>query len=556
MMKRYLGATALVLVLGAPAYAQTTIGQFTDVGGVLQDQSNSIVVNAPGVSATAVGSQTIRNEANVVGPTAFVGVSDQFTIEQGAGVAPGQVTGPVTQSATNVISANGITPSVVANVVAGGNQSAGNVVNSVNVVPLANATGSIVQNSTGSTLTATNAMSATVQNGNSVVNGSNGSSAGFQNAFGTINTVGLSVTTGATVALDQKLGGVNSVTATNSAVANTIASGSTTLDPAVQNIAQTSQIGVNQAAVSGAGTTVLTGGQSTLGGLETNLTFGNTAVGYTGAVGSPTYGIGSAAPGNGVAVVSGVTQQASLGLNNVEGGAGVNLSLDPGAVALGAGFTQSTDGTDITVATPTGNLPNVVNGMAARTNEGSATISGVARTQASDAFTQSLSNQQNTLSTGGTLSGTLTQSASNVTQGGAAAGGYVTPGLTNAVVAEANVGPGAINNVSQNANQSFNAASGVGTGTGLTLNQTATNLTVGNGNVQVASGTNSANISGAVQLSSLSANTATLGAASGTITQTSGNITLAGSNQLGSSTSYNSSVSGVQQATSSVNVIK
>ena len=97
-------------------------------------------------------------------------------------------------------------------------------------------------------------MSATVQNGTAAVIGTDfNGGPGFQNAFGFLNTGGVLVINGGlangetTLNLQQKFSSPNNITATNSAIANSVASTSgTTLDPTVQNLNQLSVVGAQQ----------------------------------------------------------------------------------------------------------------------------------------------------------------------------------------------------------------------------------------------------------------------------------------------------------------------
>lgn len=561
--KRYLGATALMLVLGAPAYGQTNIDQFTNATTV-QSMGNSAIVSVPGVVANSFASQSASNQLNAVGPGAYVGVSDSFVINQSSGAqSTSALFQPlVSQTAVNAIGANSTAPAV-ANVAAGGNQSATNAVNLANFAPLAGANGSLTQVVANNTLSASNSMTATVSNGNASVLGSNGEAPGFQSAFGSLNTAGVLVDTTATLQLQQKLGDANSVSATNSAVANAIASGSTILDPAVQNVGQTSGVGINQLSLAsnGAAAVALDGSQNGTtpqdGFIPDPLlvNIGNTVAAYTGPTNTATYNLGApGVGGNGIAVVSGVTQSSSFGLNNVSGGADVSLSLSS-TLDPGLGFNQSVDGSNQHLSTAGGNsLPGVVNGIVARTDQGTATITGVARTQASDAFTQSFTNQQNALSTGGSISGTATQTVADISaptpQGYGTVAGY-----TNAAVANANVGPASLAGVSQNMNQTLNTVSGGGAA-GLTLGQDATNVALGGNNVQIAGGSNNASITGAQQLNTTGVNVASVGAASGLLSQNATSVTLASSNQLTNTSGFNATVSGSQSSSSSINVVK
>ena len=123
-------------------------------------------------------------------------------------------------------------------------------------------------------------------------------------------------------------GYANSISATNSAIANSIG-GSNILDPAVPTLKQSSGVDVNRMSLvtsNGAATVSLTGSQNGTTPQDGVLpdrfqvTAGNTAAACTG-VNNGLYKIGANNPGNGVSTTSGVPQNAGFGLNNVSGGA-------------------------------------------------------------------------------------------------------------------------------------------------------------------------------------------------------------------------------------------
>ena len=588
-MKKYIGTTALLAVLGAPAFAQTVIIQ--DTPGILQNSQSLSVITSPGVVVSSILGQESTNVANGVGTMGAFGVGSPYTVSQTAGVpSTSTLFGPpiLSQEAVNVNAAQSTAPAL-SNVTVGGNQLASNAVNLANIAPIAASTGVVGQIVSNANLQASNTMNATVTNGNASVIGADGSGgAGFQTASGSLNTGGALVTRSTDLKLNQMLGDANTVTAINSAIANSTASGSTLLDPSVQSLNQSSMVGINQmgfASANGAATVGLSGGQNGTTPQDgifpdrLQVTIGNTAVAFTGTP-APDYNIGSNVAGNGIATISGVTQNASFGLNNVSGGANVSINLaagaapvvDPGVPGYGFafgpadGFTQSVDGRFLgnspingpnqPVYTASSNvLDGVVNGIAARTNTGSSSISGVQGT-----LTQGYNAQVNSLTTGGTLAGTATQAATNIQQTNLVYGQSPIPviGYANAVVADTVAGPASITNVSQRMDQTINLAASSGTGAGgLALTQTGGNIQLGSNNVQVALGSSSAAITGAQQLANSALNVAALGGGSGTISQgTTAPVSLAAVNQLGSLSSYNASVSGFQSSSTAVNVIK
>ena len=632
-----LGAMALAIVLAAPTYAQTLINQLPGADTPpdevpIQSAINNADLSAPGTSESSFAGQQpdplkkYSNGLNILGPTAYFGVSTIYTINQIAG----DITVPsiVQQTATNSIvvdNAPNLQPAL-SSVTAGGFQQASNAVNSANFAPnqgsLGNPTlskGSLTQLVSLATLSATNTMSATVYNGTASVIGSalDGTGApGYQQAFGTLNTAGVLVDISTTLALQQKMGGPNSITATNSAIANSIVSTSATLDPSVLTLNQASIVGVNQIDFKSVSSTPdpiytptdtvtnLSGFQpggllpvdaALLPGYPVGLTatIGNVAVAYTGPTVGPNYNVGAPGTGgDGAAVVNGVTQSTMFGLNNITGGAGVSLNLDglplpysSGPPATGwqtanlpktgvpynpvtDGFLQYVDQTTIKLATLyDGDLQNtggaklkgIVNLLGARVNNGSASITG-----GGPYWTQSFTNQLNSIDVGGTLSGKATQAALNMDQGGitGSSNGVSYQGYVNLAVANANTGPVSLTAVSQNMNQSLNTVSGA-YGVDFTLNQAVTSpvrgCTLCSNNIQVAAGTgsNTATISGAQQSIYNSVNVAALGGISGasTITQTTANVNLSAVNQLVALNTFNASISGIQSASTAINVI-
>ena len=559
-MKKYIGTTALLAVLASPAFAQTVIDQ--TASGIAQNSAASSVIFSPGVVVNSVLGQESTNVANGVGVLGAFAVSSPYTVLQEAGP------GIVEQNAVNTNIA-GSNASAVANVTVGGNQLASNLTNFANIAPGAGSTGAIGQIAGNTELFASNTMLATVQNGNASIVGANGlGGAGFQTAAGALNTGGVLVTDSTALKLNQEVIDRNTITATNSAIANAVASGLPTLDPSISTLNQKSSIGVNQmtfTSVAGPASVALSGAQNGPVSLNNDSllgTLGNTAVAFTGTP-APGYNIGTNAPGDGIAVISGVTQNASFGLNNVSGGTGVSISLAAGAgappPAIPLGFTQTVDGLalggDPVVTAPGNVLPGVVNGIAARTNTGSSTVTGVQGT-----LTQNYNMQLNSITTGGTLAGTATQTASDILQTAPVYTGGPLPviGYANAVVADTVAGPSTITNVSQRMDQTINLAASTGTGAGgLNLTQTGNNIALSSNNVQAALGSTSATIAGAQQLANSALNVASLAGAGGTITQGSGGtISLSATNQLAAVSPYNASVSGFQSSSTAFNVIK
>jgi hypothetical protein len=624
-------AMMVAALFAAPTYAQTTINQLP--GDVEETPVQTVINNAnllaPGTSLTSMAGQNGVNDLNQIGPTAYFGVSTFYTINQQAGDSTSIPPSTVTQTAANSIVVNNLPQLALSTVTAGGFQKAANSVNSANFAPnqgsLTDPTvsqGLLTQVVSLATLSATNVMSATALNGVASVIGNNGVDShgnpipGYQQASGFLNTAGVLVNVSTTLALQQKMGAPNSITATNTAIANSQISTSATLDPSVLTVQQSSVVGVNQIDFqsvvdsNGAATQTVTNlsgfqpggltpyvngviGGGTGNAVGLSAVIGNTAAAYTGPTNTATYNIGAPGTGgDGAAVVSGVTQNTVFGLNNITGGAGAGLNLSGLALpydavtstgwvtaalpstglpynALTDGFLQYVDPATIKVQTindvNAGVPAGVVNLIVARVNNGSAAITGTVRTSASDPTTQSFTNQLNSIEVGGTLYGKATQVALNMDQSGlgASSNGVGATGYSNLAVANANTGPVSLTNVSQNMNQSLNTVSGA-YGVDFTLNQAVTSpaarsCTLCSNNIQVAAGTgaNAGTISGAQQFISNTVNVAALGGVSGnsTITQTTSNVNLQGVNTLASLNNFNSSISGYQSATTAINVI-
>jgi hypothetical protein len=658
-MPLYLGAAALLLVLAAPALAQTLIIQdnnSSSFSSPTQTDSNRTVVLTPGSAVTSAASQQAGTLYNAIGPAGALAVSGPFTITQAAGAYDlnGVVTtGSVDSTASNLTGAGDAMFPALSTVAAAGSQSAANAVNLASIAPPAAATGSLTQVVGYATLDASNGMFGVVADGAASVLGSDEAGGpGVQQALGTLDTAGVDVTNAADLTLSQELTGPNSVTAVNSAVAHSIAAAAA-LDPNVRSLAQSAGIGVNQLSVASTGasaTATLDGSQNVPSGAPTTITVlvpvqetvsnpspppstivvtrfvpeervaiagitavvGNTAVAYSGPA-SPTYGLDPAAGGTGSASISAVTQNASVELNSVVGGAGVSLALtdtlDPADGFLQTAIGSAIDGPSL-VSTPYGNvLPNVINGIIATTGTGSATITGTALAAANAAATQSFSNEQNVIMTGASLSGTAMQEVRNVSALPGVPGlafGLDAPGFYNVVLASASTGPAGIADVSQSLGQSYNTAQSASS-SGLALDQNAESLVLASNNLQLATGSTNATIAGAVQslnssvnvaalgpsldlaltqsagtaatpigivnsnqlqtnglgtslagqqFATASLNVAALGSFSGSLTQTATAASLTNTNTLGANAGFAASLSGVQQAASAINVIR
>ena len=577
---KYISATAMLAVLAAPAFAQTVIIQ--DLPGVAQNSGASVSISSPGRLVSSIETQESTNLANTVGFGGAVGVASPYSISQTAGAPSISAFGNplVIQNAVNQNSATSTAPAL-SDVTVGNTQTATNALNFTNIAPPSGSTGSISQIVSNAAFNASNAMSATAQNGNASVIGAGAG----QTATSMFNTGYAVVNTSTDLTIKQRLGDANSISATNSAIANSL-SGSNILDPSVQNLKQSSSVDVNRMSLpssNGAAAVSLTGSQNGTTPQDGVLpdrfqvTVGNTAAAFTG-VNNGSYNLGTNASGNGISTISGVTQNAGFGLNNVSGGANVSIAMqlnptpvnDAGtplygfAFVPGDGFTQSVDGTFIgnapgkvgqPVYTPAANvLDGVVNGMAARTNTGSSSVTGTPAT-----LTQGYSMAINTINTGGSLSGLGTQAAKGIQQTNSVymQGPLPIGGYANAVVADATNGPATIKDVSQSMDQTINLAKAAGTAPGIALAQTGSDIRLASNNVQVALGSSSATISGAQQGANSALNVAILGNVTGTISQsTGGTVALTAMNQMASLSAYNASTAGVQVSSTSINVIK
>ena len=624
-------------IVPAPAALTAIVPSFT----------SNLTLSSPGTSVVSVLGQVAQGTYNAIGPTFAVGVGvpnlpavggpplntsipSSYDIQQGAGTftvivsnTPTLLSGSVTLNAVNQNTVNNAGLPALSSVIAGGNQRAVNSINVANIAPAESSTGSLTQTVGNTLLNAQNLMTATVQNGTATVMGQASKDAPppTQYASGTLNTGAVFVTgnttydilgnllTANTLTLTQKMTAPNTIYAINTAIANAVTSASSQLDPSVQNLGQISFLGVSNLGLAGTGqgTVPSAGDGLTLDGSQTTLTspangvnnllayLGNTAVAYAGnpATANLANAFGAFNPAilsNGIASVSGVTQNTTVNLNTVyqlADNPATDLNLANSANAA-AGFTQTANGATVNVQlignTPFVNAGDTVafNAILANSNIGSASISGVS----SQAFT----NLQNALGAGGTLSGKATQTAVAFTPAAAWLGGRLTTlgapaalgtaynngatfgaGYANVAIADTISGPSSVTGLTQTMDQSLNSVTG-GSANGLTLNQVAggsasanaaNNVNLASNNLQVALGSTTAAISGASQSVSQSLNTMTAGPTSGLIlNQTAGNagvvasptLTVASNNLLYASGPSNASVSGSQSGLGSVNV--
>jgi hypothetical protein len=609
-----LSAIALPLVLAAPASAQI-INQpsLSDGSAVIL---NLQPLSIPTTSLSEMIGQSGINYWNspIIPPggiISYMGIGPNYSIFQESGSVDNNYTLELT--VRNSITVDNALLPALSTVIAGGYQTAANYDNRIYIAPLPGATGTLAQVASFVTMSATNVMTATVTNGNASVIGNAGVDLngapipGFQQAYNFLNTAGVLADSdsgasnpASTLAFVQKLGAPNTLTATNLALANSVDSTSTTLDPTIATLHQDSQIRVHQfdiqSVVDGNGDPTVTntavdgfqGGGLTRAGDEVGLTaiIGNVAVAYTGPTNGADYNIGHpAVGGDGTAVINDVRQNTVFSLNAVTGGPGAGLTLSgsppagwvtanlpwTGAPAgVGDGFLQYVDANTISVQTQYdndahntsgANLTGIVNVLAARVDIGSASITGTVRTQASDPTTQSFANQLNSISIGGNLSGTATQAVLGPYSQQDIGPGAVYRGYVNVAVANANNGPAGLTNVSQSMSQSLNTVRAP-SAVDFNLTQGAVGpdergCILCSNNIQVAAGSSQATISGAQQFLNNTVNVAALGGLYGNsnITQNAYNVNLSAVNQLATLTAGNASISGIQSSFNAVNVI-
>ena len=213
------------------------------------------------------------------------------------------------------------------------------------------------------------------------------------------------------------------------------------------------------------------------------------------------------------------------------------------------------------------NLKGVVNVIGARVDNGSASITGTP-TDLTQSFTLNLNSLGGLKSSQalGTLQGMATQAVMNLNEstitGTTPQASYV--GYVNLAVANANVGPATLTNVSQSMNQALNTVAAA-QGVNFNLNQEVTTglregqaCTLCSNNIQVAAGS-SATITGAFQSIRNTVNIASIGSLSGnsTINQATSNIVLGGTNQLiALPTTMNATINGIQVNTSAINAVQ
>jgi len=444
-------------------------------------------------------------------PAAAQQISDfAFQVNQSAGsvatTTPSAPATAVTLQAGNIL--EGLTSSsLLSTATVGGSQSALNTLNSASLLPMAGTEGTISQTAFSPLIETKNTIRSSTTAGPTSVDGQGGlQSAGsiLNSASAAIPTVGGSLQISA---LNQVAKSPN-ITSTNSAVAEVTGA---IVDPSVRNLGQVASINLNSMSFSD-GSTISSGGvispataNVTIGGEQKLQPQTTTASSFTIANKALADAITAPAAGGPVSVTN-VAQGGALNINTVSGGPGTNLTAsllsqsaaDDQVVVAGTGVTASSTagalayggvfGTPVTAPTPSS--PAIVNSMQAATNSGSATVTGP-----TGVLTQSFAGKVNSVSTGGNISGDITQSA-----------GTQTVGLVNLAEAHTGAGRALVSGVSQSLGQSFNTVQAGGSVAGLTLSQTAADLTIATANVQSAQGSNNAQILGGSQQSVNSVN--------------------------------------------------
>ena len=483
------GGTYTAGVGGAP-------GSTTSIFGSI---NSAVAPTGSTLSMQSFANQQAANDINVIGgPSSFVSLGSSFLVQQSAGtstppVAPATTTANtnVQLDATNTISAT-TTSSLLSTTTVGGSQSGLNTLNLANFVPSNGSSGTISQTANMPVIGTTNTMSASSTVGPTSVDGKGG----LQSAGTIVNSASVALPTAgftAEVAALSQVAKAPDLTSTNTATA-TVTGG--VVDPTVKNLGQFASIDLNamkffDGSTSSGGVVsanaIVGGAQS----LTSQVDGANITVPSAFKVGNLAKADADTAPlAGGPVSVSNVAQGGSLNINSVAGGAGTSLTatlLSQTANTNQVAIT-GTGVTPVTTAFAAGTA--VVNAMQANTNTGSATITGP-----TGLLTQSFAGKVNSVSTGGSVSGDITQDAKNQTVK-----------LGNLAEATTDSGRSVVSGVTQSLGQSFNTVNAGGSASNLMLNQTAGNVSIATNNRQAATGTSSAQIGGGAQLSSNAVN--------------------------------------------------
>jgi hypothetical protein len=475
-------------------------GPATSAGGIFDSINSAVAGGGTTLSLQSFASQQAANDINVIGgPSSFVSLGSAFQVQQSAGVHTPASSSPtpipasntnVNLNATNTISAT-TTSNLLSTTTVGGSQSGLNTLNLANFRPSNGSSGTISQTANMPVIGTNNTMTASSTVGPTSVDGQGG----VQSAGTIVNSASVALPTAgftAEVAALNQVAKAPDLTSTNTATA-TVTGG--VVDPTVKNLGQVASIDLNamkffDGSTSSSGVVsanAIVGGEQLLRSQVDGLNTVPSAfkVGNLAKADAAT----SAAAGGPVSV-SNVAQGGSVNINSVSGGAGTNLTAtllsqtaNTNQVAI-----SGTGVTPVTTAFAVGTA--VVNAMQANTNTGSATITGP-----TGLLTQSFAGKVNSVSTGGSVSGDITQSANDQTVK-----------LGNLAEATTSSGRSVVSGVTQSLGQSFNTVNAGGSASSLMLNQTAGNVSIATNNRQAATGTSSAQIGGGAQLSSNAVN--------------------------------------------------
>jgi hypothetical protein len=473
----------------------------TSTGGIFDSINSAVTATGSTLSMQSFASQQAANDINVIGgPSSFVSLGSSFLVQQSAGTNTPYIAGPpvvnatntnVTLNATNTISATTTSP-LLSTTTVGGSQSGLNTLNLANFRPSNGSSGTISQTANMPVIGTNNTMTASSTVGPTSVDGQGG----LQSAGTIVNSASVALPTAgftAEVAALSQVAKAPDLTSTNTATATVTGA---VVDPTVKNLGQVASIDLNamkffDGSTSSGGVVsanaIVGGAQS----LTSQIDGANLVVPSAFKVGNLAKAdAATSAAAGGPVSVSNVAQGGSVNINSVSGGAGTNLT----ATLLTQ--TANTDQVAITgtgvapVSGPITGAPAIVNAMQANTNTGSATITGP-----TGLLTQSFAGKVNSVSTGGSVSGDITQSANDQTVA-----------LANLAEATTSSGRSVVSGVTQSLGQSFNTVNAGGSASNLMLNQTAGNVSIATTNLQTAQGTRSAQIGGGAQLSSNAVN--------------------------------------------------
>lgn len=505
------GSVSLVLLadlapVNMPAFPGGSGSAQTASGALSQTGANTITASAANRAAVTSPAQNNTASLNTVGAMNSRGSSPSiylsgFSIQQNFSQF-GANSDQFLQSATNAITASARTAAALSA------QAATGSVNSAAVSTTTGAAGQIVQSVNNqlaaNTQTLTNTQSATATTGSAQV-GASGVTG--QTAESNLNVASLTTSAPAngrsvnSVGLNQSLGvTILNTTATSAASAEAAATG----EAAAKNLVQSSQMRANVLTAQ-TDALALAGAQNATS--VTSVTLGNSV---------------TANAALGASRIDGTAQAAGLALNTVQ---------SAGAISFGANnnaFQQSFDSQgSLNIANTDG--ATTLNSQSALSTSGKAAIAGL-----NGSTTQNSGLYLNAVSAGGTLSGSLSQSTTQL----------AVPKLINA----ANVTAGAsaaLTDFGQSQTQLLNDASGVGANA-LSLTQSVpAPQALSALNTQVASAAGLATLNHAQQTAALGVNRASLSELGGA---SSIQQSMAGSIQSRNSLAATGGVSAIQSS--------